>query len=68
MRRSLVSGDIAYAKLKNMRQFYRAFQNRYTLCSDLSWSHYRNLMRVADSAARISMPPSICLTCLLKKS
>ncbi len=35
-----------------MRQFYLAFQKRYTLCSELSWSHYRLLMRIADDKAR----------------
>lgn len=34
--------------LRNMRQFYNAFPIRYTLCSELSWSHYRLLMRVPD--------------------
>lgn len=29
------------ANLKNMRQFYYTFPNRHTLCSELSWSHYR---------------------------
>ena len=29
------------ANLRNMRQFYLAYQKRYTLCSELSWSHYR---------------------------
>lgn len=38
--------------LRNMRQFYCCFPNRYTLCSNLSWSHYRLLMRVGDEAAR----------------
>lgn len=38
--------------LKYMRQFYRAFPNRHTLCDDLSWSHYRVLMRVEDERAR----------------
>jgi predicted nuclease of restriction endonuclease-like (RecB) superfamily len=44
--------------LKNFRQFYLAFPRRnsetigYTLCSQLTWSHYRALMRVADQAAR----------------
>lgn len=42
----------SYANLKNMRQFYRCFPNRYALRSDLSWTHYRMLMRVADSKAR----------------
>ena len=38
--------------LRNMRQFYCCFPNRYTLCSDLSWSHYRLLMRVEDETVR----------------
>ena len=38
--------------LRNMRQFYCTFPNRSTLWSELSWSHYRVLMRVADSKAR----------------
>ena len=38
--------------LRNMRQFYLAFQNHSTLWSELSWSHYRLLMRVPDEAAR----------------
>jgi predicted nuclease of restriction endonuclease-like (RecB) superfamily len=44
--------------LKNFRQFYLAFPADrtgaigYTLCSQLTWSHYRALMRVADAAAR----------------
>ncbi len=38
--------------LRNMRQFYIKFQKRYTLCSELSWSHYRLLMRVENDEAR----------------
>jgi len=38
--------------LRNMRQFYCTFPNRYTLCSELSWSHYRVLMRIADETTR----------------
>lgn len=38
--------------LKYMRQFYLAFQNGHTLCDQLSWSHYRLLMRVEDERAR----------------
>ena len=33
--------------LRNMRQFYCTFPNRSTLWSELSWSHYRVLMRIA---------------------
>ena len=43
------------ANLKNMRQFYRTYpdaQMCYTLCSELSWSHNRLIMRVPDSQAR----------------
>ena len=38
--------------LRNMRQFYRAFPIRSTLCSELSWSHYRLLMRVGNETER----------------
>ena len=34
--------------LRNMRQFHRAFPIRSTLCSELSCSHYRLLMRVGN--------------------
>ncbi|MDO8455238.1 MAG: DUF1016 N-terminal domain-containing protein [Sulfurimonas sp.] len=27
--------------LRNMRQFYNCFPIRYTLCSELSWTHYK---------------------------
>ena len=39
--------------LRNMRQFYLTFPNRSTLRSELSWSHYRLLMRVEDEEARV---------------
>ncbi|MEI3229927.1 MAG: PDDEXK nuclease domain-containing protein [Gordonibacter pamelaeae] len=39
--------------LKNMRQFYLVFPIRYTLCSELSWSHYRLIMRVEDEKKRL---------------
>ena len=34
------------ANLRNMRQFYLVFQKRDTVCSELSWSHFRLLMRL----------------------
>ncbi|WP_423128438.1 PDDEXK nuclease domain-containing protein [Gaoshiqia sp. Z1-71] len=54
------------ANLRNFRQFYLIFpevcteaavpgsdsQKRYTLCSELSWSHFRLIMRVENSDAR----------------
>ena len=38
--------------LKNMRQFYLTFPNGYALRSELSWTHYRLLMRVENENAR----------------
>ncbi|MFO0794646.1 MAG: DUF1016 N-terminal domain-containing protein [Candidatus Brocadiaceae bacterium] len=43
------------ANIKNFRQFYLIFKGdkiRYTLCSELSWSHYRLTMRVENPSAR----------------
>ncbi|WP_165246960.1 PDDEXK nuclease domain-containing protein [Adlercreutzia sp. ZJ141] len=41
------------ANLRNMRQFYQVFPIRYTLRSELSWSHYRLLMRVSNEERRL---------------
>ena len=42
-------------QLRNCRLFFRAFPSeseiRYTLCIKLSWSHLREIMRVADPKA-----------------
>lgn len=38
--------------LQMMRQFYVTFPNANALRSELSWTHYRSLMRVNDEAAR----------------
>jgi hypothetical protein len=38
--------------LKMMRQFYLIFPNRHTLCDQLSWSHYRLIMRIENEKAR----------------
>ena len=38
--------------LQQMKKFYSLFQNANTLRSQLSWSHYRALLRVEDPAAR----------------
>lgn len=40
------------ANLKNMRQFYLTFPKGQTLSSQLSWSHYCELMRIAKEDAR----------------
>lgn len=45
----------SYSNLRNMRQFYRTYPDAekcYTVCSRLSWSHNRLIMRVADENAR----------------
>lgn len=44
----------SYSKrnLYQMQQFYRAFPNVHTLCAQLSWSHYRRLMRIPDKRRR----------------
>ncbi|WP_386695631.1 YhcG family protein [Lonepinella sp. MS14435] len=39
--------------LRNMRQFYLAFPIWNTLCSELSWSHYRRLIQVENQQARL---------------
>ena len=38
--------------LRNMRQFYRIFPIRSTLWSELTWSHYKILIRVENENAR----------------
>lgn len=38
--------------LKYMRRFYLAFPIGHTLCDQLTWSHYRMLLRVDDEKAR----------------
>lgn len=45
----------SYANLRNFRQFYLIYPNQeicYTVCSKLSWSHNRLIMRVDDPKAR----------------
>lgn len=38
--------------LRNMRQFFQTFPNRYALRGELTWTHYRMLMRVDDNNRR----------------
>jgi hypothetical protein len=40
------------SNLKNMRQFYQSFPNRHAVRSELSWTHYRSLMRIENVQAR----------------
>ncbi len=40
------------SNLRNMRSFFLAYPNCDTLCHNLSWSHYRKLMRVTNPKAR----------------
>ncbi len=40
------------SSLRKMRKFYLTYPIRDTLCPELSWSHYRLLIRVNDKAAR----------------
>lgn len=40
------------SNLRKMRQFYCVYPIRDTLCPELSWSHYRLLMRISDEQAR----------------
>ena len=47
--------EMSVAHLKNCRQFYLTFpskQIRYTLCSELSWSHLRLIMRLDTESER----------------
>lgn len=39
--------------LQTMRQFYVVFPNAHTLCAELSWSHYRLLMRIENEERRL---------------
>jgi predicted nuclease of restriction endonuclease-like (RecB) superfamily len=40
------------SNLRRMRQFYQVFPIRGTLCHELSWSHFRLLMKVEDPKRR----------------
>ncbi|MCL1875542.1 MAG: PDDEXK nuclease domain-containing protein [Synergistaceae bacterium] len=40
------------SSLRRMRQFYRIFPNRAALWHDLSWSHYRLLMKIENDTRR----------------
>lgn len=38
--------------LRNMRQFYECFPKWHTVCAELSWSHYRLLIRIKEQEKR----------------
>ena len=40
------------SNLRNIRKFYIVFQKRDALRPELSWTHYRHLMRVENDSAR----------------
>ncbi len=41
------------SNLSNMKQFYVLYKNYDTVCHELSWSHYRLLIRVKDEKSRL---------------
>ena len=52
--------------LRNMRQFYNCFQIRPTLWSELSWSHYKLIIRIMIKIIYLYL--SIRCICLVRKS
>ncbi|TYG34930.1 DUF1016 domain-containing protein [Lonepinella koalarum] len=40
------------SNLRNMRQFFLAFPIRHAVRSELSWTHYRSLIRIENNQAR----------------
>jgi predicted nuclease of restriction endonuclease-like (RecB) superfamily len=53
--KNMLGKGFSVANLKNFRQFYMVFpdfQKSYALRSQLSWSHYRLIMRVENERAR----------------
>ncbi len=50
-----IGSGMSVAQLRNCRQFYLTFSDdeiRYTLCSELSWSHIRLIMRLDTEKER----------------
>lgn len=47
------------SNLRRMRQFYMTYPIRDTLCHELSWSHYRILMKIADKSVCKCMSTTI---------
>lgn len=42
-----------YRNLQYMKKFYELFQNMNSVSSQLSWTHYRHLLKIEDERARI---------------
>ena len=38
--------------LRNMRQFYECYPNWHSVCAELSWTHYRLLIRIKEQEKR----------------
>jgi DUF1016 N-terminal domain len=54
--RSQLGKGSSYANLRNFRQFYLTYPDAeicYALCSKLTWSHNRLIMRVENTEARL---------------
>lgn len=50
-----VGKGFSYANLRNFRQFFLTYPNEqicYTMCSKLTWSHNRLIMRIEDNNVR----------------
>ncbi len=47
-----LGNGFSQTNLRYIRQFYQAFPNRHSLRDDLSWTHYRSLLRVEKTKAR----------------
>lgn len=45
-------GGFTTTNLKVMRRFYLLYPKGHTVCDELSWSHYRHLIKVENEAAR----------------
>ncbi|MCM1027239.1 MAG: DUF1016 N-terminal domain-containing protein [Roseburia sp.] len=48
----MIRGGFTVTNLKYMRQFYLTFPNGHALRGELSWTHYRLLMKVENDNAR----------------
>ena len=49
---NLYGKGFSIQNIRRMRQFYLCFENRSTLSSELSWSHYLELIKIKDEKIR----------------